>query len=58
MRSKDLTCPYCGHQFDHDGDFEGLDTDHRLDFECEKCEGHFYCYVDFTATYSDAYKID
>lgn len=52
----DLKCPHCGHKYDHDGDFEGLDMHDKLNEICPKCDEEFYCYVEFNPVYSDCYK--
>lgn len=52
-----LKCPYCSHKYDHDGDFEGLDSNNKLHEICPECDYEFYCYVEFDPIYSDCYKL-
>lgn len=55
---KDVTCPYCSHQFDicHD-DGHGYDESRRHEDTCPKCEKNFVftSYISVTHT---AYKAD
>lgn len=54
---KDITCPKCKHEYDHDGDFEGLSNNNELCEYCPECETTFYVYVDFYPHFSDGYLV-
>lgn len=52
----DLKCPYCNHEYDHDGNFEGMDNNNQLSEYCPKCNMSFTTCVYFLPCYSECRK--
>lgn len=51
----DLTCPYCEHEFDYDGDSE-VKQDSQLELECPKCDKVFVATAYWSLNFTDEEK--
>jgi|GEM_PF-2875090 len=52
---KDLTCPYCKHEFDWDGDYP--EQDEEMEIQCPKCEKYFKAHASWMLIFSDTDKV-
>lgn len=53
MYGDTVECPYCKHENDmSDALSDGVPSDNKFDYECEKCEKEFEVYVEFEPSYS------